>query len=390
MKESMEPGKFSGFDRICMTRALALARRGKGKTAPNPLVGAVIAKQGRIIGEGWHRQYGGKHAEAEALDAVLRAGESPEGADLYCTLEPCCFTAPDKHQPPCTDRIIKSGIRRVFMANRDPNPRVNGGGVRILEEAGIEVQSGLLAVAGERLNEGFFTFQRLGRPFIGLKIAQSLDGRIAARGGDSRWITDEAARRLVHRFRSNHDAVLIGRGTALKDDPELTVRLVRGPNPLRVVLDSRLSLPDSARLLSLPDKEKTMILCTVAANPERITQLRDQGIQVIPVQEGASAGISLPAALAALAERGVRSILVEGGSTIFTAFLREGLWDRLTVFIAPLLIGQGISALGDLGIGTIKEALRLQDVFLRPIGDQLLFEGRRISLQEEAHVYRDH
>lgn len=385
----MEPGDFSDFDRKCMTRAFTLARRGTGKTAPNPLVGAVIAKHGRIIGEGWHRQYGGKHAEAAALDAVLESGESPEGADLYCTLEPCCFTAPDKHQPPCTDRIIKSGIRRVLIANRDPNPKVNGEGVRILDQAGIAVQSGLLASAGERLNEGFFTFHRLGRPFIRVKIAQSLDGRIATKGGDSRWITDEAARRLVHRLRNSHDAVLIGRGTALKDDPELTVRLVRGRNPLRVVLDSRLSLPDSARLLSLPDKEKTLIFCTEEANPERIDQLRDRGIQVIPVRGEGRAGLSLQGVLAVLAERGVRSVLVEGGSTIFTAFLKEGLWDGLAVFIAPLLIGQGISALGDLGIGTVKEALRFQDVSLRPLGDQLLFEGRRISLQEEAHVYRN-
>ena len=270
MKETTEQNVFSAFDRKCMSRAISLARRGVGKTAPNPLVGAVIAKRNHIIGEGWHRQYGGNHAEKEALDAVFAAGKSPAGADLYCTLEPCCFTASDKHQPPCTDLIINSGIRRVVIANHDPNPKVNGGGKRILEQAGVTVQSGLLADQGEILNEGFFTFHRLGRPFIRLKIAQSIDGRIAAAGGDSRWITDEAARRLVHRMRSRHDAVLIGRGTALTDDPELTVRLVRGVNPVRVVLDSKLSLPDSARILALPDPEKTLILCSAGADPRRI------------------------------------------------------------------------------------------------------------------------
>ena len=404
-------GEFSDFDRKCMARAVTLARKGAGRTSPNPLVGAVVVKNNQILGEGWHRQYGGKHAEAEALDAVLAAEKSPKGADLYCTLEPCCFTAPDKHQRPCTERIISSGIRRVIIANQDPNPRVNGGGIRMLEQAGITVQSGLLAAEGERLNEGFFTFQRLGRPFVHLKIAQTLDGRIAASGGNSggessetvvsaktvvstgnhgfQWITDEAARRIVHRMRRDHDAVLIGRGTALADDPELTVRLCRGPNPLRVVLDSRLSLPDSARLLALPDREKTLIVCAAGAPPDRIAALRGMGAQVLPVDSAAaSGGISLRAALAALAERGVRSVLVEGGSTIFTSFLREGLWDRLTVFIAPLVLGQGTSAAGDLGIRTVKDALRLHDVSIKTIGDQVLIEGGRVA-KEETLVYRD-
>ncbi|GHU47851.1 hypothetical protein FACS1894200_03870 [Spirochaetia bacterium] len=278
----------------------------------------------------------------------------------------------------------------MVIANRDPNPKVNGGGIRILEQAGIMVHNGLLSSEGEALNEGFFTFHRLGRPFIRLKIAQSLDGRIAAKGGDSRWITDEAARRLVHRLRSRHDAVLIGRGTALTDDPELTVRLVHGCNPIRVVLDSRLSLPDSSRLLSLPDTEKTLILCAVGADPQRIAHIKTRGIPVIPVTAGAHSGLSLQSVLAVLAERGIRSILVEGGSTIFTAFLRERLWDRLAVFIAPLVLGQGISAVGDLGIGTVREALCFEDISIRRIGNQVFFEGSRISRQEEAHVYRDH
>lgn len=389
MKKAKEPEEFSGFDRKCMFRAMSLARRGAGRTSPNPLAAAVVAKNNRIIGEGWHRRYGGKHAEPDALDAVLAAGESPAGADLYCTLEPCCFTAPDKHQPPCTDRIIKSRIRRVLIANRDPNPRVNGRGIRMLEQAGIAVQSGLLAAQGEKLNEGFFTFQRLGRPFIRLKIAQSLDGRIAAAGGDSRWITGEAARRLVHRLRSGHDAVLIGRGTALADDPELTVRLVRGANPLRVVLDSRLSLPASARLLGLPDKEKTLILCAAEADPHRIAILQDRGIRVIPIAAGEGIGLSLQRVLDVLADLGVRSVLVEGGAGIFTGFLKQGLWDRLAVFIAPLVLGQGISAVGDLGIKAVKDALHIQDVSFRTIGDQVLFEGARTTSKGEPHVYRD-
>jgi diaminohydroxyphosphoribosylaminopyrimidine deaminase/5-amino-6-(5-phosphoribosylamino)uracil reductase len=357
-----------------MSRALTLAGRGQGEVSPNPLVGAVVVKQNRIIGEGWHRQYGGAHAEAEALEAVRVAGETPEGADLYCTLEPCCFTAPDKHQPPCTNRIIESGIRQVYIANLDPNPKVHGGGVRALRDAGITVRSGLLSAKGACLNRGFFTFQRLGRPFVRLKIAQSLDGRIACANGDSRWITDEAARRTAHRLRSAHDAVLIGRGTALKDDPELTTRLVRGPNPLRVLLDSKLSLPLKARLLHLPDSEKTLVLCAADHDAEKAARMREYGAQVVPLED-----LSPAAALGALGDRGIRSVLVEGGGAVVAAFLKAGLWDSLTVFTAPILLGRGIDWTGDLGIDAVRDAVRFAEVSLKHIGKQVLFEGLRES-----------
>jgi diaminohydroxyphosphoribosylaminopyrimidine deaminase/5-amino-6-(5-phosphoribosylamino)uracil reductase len=363
-----------------MERALVLARRGAGNTSPNPLVGAIIARDGRVLGEGWHRRYGGKHAEAEALDAVCATGQSLAGADLYCTLEPCCFTGPLKRQPPCTQGIITSGIRRVVIANQDPHPAVNGKGIRVLREAGIIVQTGLLSAAGEKLNQDFFTFHRRNRPFVHLKIAQTLDGRIAAPGGDARWITDTAARRLVHRLRSHYDAVLVGRGTVLADDPELTVRLVKGRNPLRVVLDSRLSLPDTAKLLSLPDREKTLIICS--GEHPRIQNLRDCGVGVLPLENGVpGAGLPLGAVLTALGERGVRSILVEGGGSIFSAFLRAGLWDRISVFIAPMILGDGINGVSGLAPASIGDALELEDVSTRRIGNQLLFEG--------SHVYRN-
>jgi diaminohydroxyphosphoribosylaminopyrimidine deaminase/5-amino-6-(5-phosphoribosylamino)uracil reductase len=368
---------FSDFDKKCMARAMALARRGAGKTSPNPLVGAVVAKDGAALGEGWHRQYGGKHAEAEALDAALAAGNSPEGADVYCTLEPCCFTSPQKHQPPCTDRLIKSGVRRVIIACLDPNPQVNGQGAEKLRRAGITVESGLLEREGESLNEGFFTFQRLGRPFVRLKIAQSLDGRIACASGDSRWITDEAARNIVHKMRARHDAVLVGRGTAIADDPELTVRLTRGANPLRVVLDSRLAISPSARVFSLPDVQKTVIICGRDANPQKAGLLRETGARVILSDSSGDGTVTLAAALNALAEIGVRSILVEGGSGVYTSFLREGLWDKLAVFIAPLVLGEGINAIGGLGIARVSDALRLCDVSVKTIGSQVMIEGAR-------------
>jgi len=400
MKDKAE---FTDFDKKCMARAMSLAKKGLGKVSPNPLVGAVIAKDNRIIGEGWHRQFSGKHAEPEALDNVARRSpgknySAAAGADLYCTLEPCCFTSPEKKQPPCTDFIIQSGIRRVVIANLDPNPKVNGGGVRILEKAGIIVQSGLLAAEGEILNEGFFTYQRLGRPFIRLKTAQSLDGRIAASSGDSRWITDEKARRIVHGMRSRHDAILIGSGTALADDPELTVRLARGPNPYRVVLDSGLKMPLTSRLFNLPDKEKTIVFCSAKVSTKKITALRCLGVQVIQIDDSSGtkksgaqkgSGIPLKAVLKELAKRNILSVLVEGGSGILTSFLKEGLWDRYAVFTSPIILGQGINSVGDLGIKIVKDAVRLYDVSIKILGDQVLYEGSRTLTMEETNVYRN-
>lgn len=386
----MKRASFSRADEAHMRRALALAARGTGNASPNPLVGAVIVRDGRVIGEGWHRRYGEKHAEAEAVDAASAAGESVAGADMYCTLEPCCFTGPGKHQPPCTDLIVSSGIRRLFLANRDPHPAVNGEGIRVLRQAGVEVFTGLLENRGEELNEGFFTYQRLCRPFVHLKIAQSLDGRIAAGSGDAKWITDETARRRVHRMRARYDAVLIGSGTAAADDPELTVRMVRGRNPARVVLDSRLSLPETSKLLALPDRDKTLIVCGAGADPARIRKLEEAGVTVLTLPQEAAAsagglparpadgGLPLGAVLEALAGRGIRSVLVEGGSKIFTAFLREGLWDRISIFIAPILMGGGVDAVGSLGVERVRDALRLGKVRVRRLGDQLLVEGRNV------------
>jgi diaminohydroxyphosphoribosylaminopyrimidine deaminase/5-amino-6-(5-phosphoribosylamino)uracil reductase len=386
-------GVFSEFDRACMKRAFTLARRGEGATSPNPLVGAVIARGGRVIGEGWHKRCGGLHAEAEAFQAALRAGESLAGADLYCTLEPCCFTSPEKRQPPCAQSIIKNGIRRVVIANQDPHPLVSGKGVLLLKKAGITVESGLFAEEGEELNRAFFTFQRLGRPFVHLKIAQTLDGKIAAHGSAKtgknsgltphpNWITDEAARKIVHKMRARYDAVLVGRGTVLADDPELTVRLTRGRNPLRVVLDSCLNMSLSAKLLHLPDPEKTLIVCGAGASLKKMAAIRNTGADVLPLKiprkAKDKAGLPPAAVLAALGKRGVRSVLVEGGEKIFSSFLREGLWDRLSVFIAPLILGNGVPCVSGLGIGSLAEALRPGNIRIQKIGNQILFEGENV------------
>jgi diaminohydroxyphosphoribosylaminopyrimidine deaminase/5-amino-6-(5-phosphoribosylamino)uracil reductase len=380
MQKSEAAGKqnsFSQFDIAYMKRAFALARRGKGKTSPNPMVGALLVKKGQIIGEGWHHYYGGPHAEIEAINSALAAGHSPKGADLYCTLEPCCFDAPDKKQPPCTSLLISSGIKSAIIANIDPNPRVKGKGIALLEAAGIEIKTGLCQEEGEELNRAFFAFQRLGRPFVHLKTAQSLDGRIAAQDYSSRWIGDESARRFVHRLRGEYDAVLIGRGTALVDDPELTVRLVKGRNPQRVILDSNLALPETAKLLSLPGPEKTIIFHSNNADAGKAEKLRSLGAELIPVQSKphlAHDGLPLSEVLPALAKRGVLSVLVEGGAAIFRSFLLEGHWDRLSIFISPIILGDGVNFISGLGFRSMAEALRFKKGSFRRIGSQMLFE----------------
>ena len=409
-----------------LRRALELAWKGRGKVSPNPMVGAVLVKDGKIIGEGFHRTYGGKHAEAWAIEDAKRKGFSVEGADLYCTLEPCCFTGPEKHQPPCTDLLIRNRIKRVFLCTLDPHPRVRGKGVRILQEAGIEVQVGILASQALSLNEGFFTYQILGRPFVHLKIAQSIDGRIAALEGDSRWITDERARKMVHRLRATYDAVLVGKNTARVDDPELTVRLVQGRNPYRIVLDTHLELPLSSRIFHLPDPQRTIVVAeTPTALPEgfhsevwgsealysealnsavlnsevRAVQsarasfekkrrsLEALGVRVLEVaQKRQPTGLlDLSAVLSRLGELGIRSILVEGGAKVFTSFLREGLFDRITFFIAPMVIGKGIEGIGDLGIRKIAEHLRFEGVRFRRLGNQLVLDGYRVGFFEDLY-----
>jgi diaminohydroxyphosphoribosylaminopyrimidine deaminase/5-amino-6-(5-phosphoribosylamino)uracil reductase len=366
-----------------MRRALELARRGSGSVSPNPLVGCVIVKDGRVIGEGWHRSYGCGHAETEAIDASI---EPVRGATLYCSLEPCSHEGGGKHQPPCVPRIIREGISRVVVANIDPNPRVDGRGVASLRQAGIEVETGVLAGEGAEMNEAFFKFMRTGIPFVTMKIAQSLDGRIAARGGRPEWITDAAARRRVHRMRARHDAVLVGRGTVSSDDPQLTVRLAAGRDPLRVILDSSLTLPLSARVLSPPNTAGTVVVTTPSACPRRAEALRARGVEVVAVRASEDGRVDLKAALEWLGGRGVTSVLVEGGAAVFTAFAARGLFDRLVVFVSPILLGKGVEAIGDLGATAVAGVPRLTRVRVERIGDQAVVtacRGKAPAEQEE-------
>lgn len=354
-----------------MQRALALAAQGKGRVSPNPMVGAILAKEGSIVGEGFHPHAGGDHAEVVALQA---AGRAARGAVLYITLEPCCHYG---KTPPCTEALIEAGITRVAVATLDPNPLVAGKGVRRLREAGIAVEMGPLGQEAVRLNEAYFKYIQTRRPFVILKAALSLDGKLATRTGDSRWITGERARRRVHQLRNEVDAVLTGIGTVVKDDPLLTTRLdtpgVR--DPLRVIVDSRARLPLSAQLLKTSSRPP-LVAVGPDAPQNRCDVLKKAGAEVVVIPRG-DGGLSLPDLMAILGRREVTSVMIEGGGRLSTSALQAGIVDKVILMIAPMLIG-GTTAptlLQGEGVEKLSEAFRLQEVKVEPLGDDLVVEG---------------
>lgn len=353
-----------------MERALALAATGLGLTSPNPVVGAILVREGAIVGEGAHLRAGAPHAEAVALAA---AGPLARGATCYVTLEPCAHHG---RTPPCADALIAAGVSRVVVACRDPNPVVDGRGVERLRRAGVTVDAGLYEEEARRLNRAFFAFVATGRPHVTLKTAMTLDGKIAGTDGHSRWITGEEARAEVHRMRFVADAILVGIGTVLQDDPELTVRAPGVPpkEPLRVVVDSRLRIPGDARVLRVGAPQRTLVAC-VAPEPARAASLRARGILVtaFPAEDGR---VDLRALLRDLGRRDIMAVLAEGGGELGAALLAAGLVDRVAFFVAPRLLG-GRSGPGPIG-GTgrrLEEAIGLVDVSHRRIGDDLLIEA---------------
>jgi diaminohydroxyphosphoribosylaminopyrimidine deaminase/5-amino-6-(5-phosphoribosylamino)uracil reductase len=361
-----------------MERALRLAQKGRGYTSPNPMVGAVIVKNGRIIGEGYHPQFGQKHAEVMAIENAL---EPVAGAEMYCTLEPCTHTIPGKKTPPCAQRLIDEKIRKVYISTLDPNPYVNGIGVHALREAGIEVETGYLAEQAAKLNEAYVKYIQLELPFVHLKIAMSLDGRIATASGDSKWITDEAARQRVHQLRHQYDAVLVGANTVRIDNPHLTVRLIAGHQPLRVILSRSLNIPPRSHILKDAFRDKTIIFTAAGHDAEKRKLIEHLGVRVIEVIEKDRGRIDLAEVLMRLGKMGISSLLVEGGSGVFTEFISRQLFDKVSFFVAPMLLGEGIAAIGDLGISKISRALRLQQTAVEIINDQILIRGYR-NIQE--------
>ena len=352
-----------------MEKALMLARRGLGKTSPNPMVGALVAKEGKILGAGYHRRYGGAHAEVTAL---RNAKGDVKGASMYVTLEPCCHHG---WTPPCVDAIVGAGINRVVIGTPDPNPRVNGKGIQILRDSGIHVKVGVLGERCRELNEAYFKYIQTGIPFVTLKFAQSLDGRIATKTGNSRWISSPETLRLAHKLRSVHDGVLVGVGTVLVDDPSLTVRLVKGKNPQRVIVDGRLRIPLKAKVLNDEAVDKTTIVTTEGANRKKAQSLKHLGAEILWAAKNYRGEVDMNDLLEKLGRMGVTSVLVEGGSQIITSFLRERLADKIVLVVAPKLIGEGIEAVGNLEIRDLREALRISRMKTRRLGDDIVIEG---------------
>lgn len=356
-------------DGAFIQRALELASRGLGRTSPNPPVGAVVVRDGVVVGEGWHRRAGGPHAEVVALRA---AGEAANGATLYCTLEPCTVVG---RTPACAPLVRDAGLRRVVTASVDPNPAVRGRGHRLLRRAGIEVVTGVERARGDELISFFRKHQETQTPFVRLKLASSLDGRIATRTGASRWITGPLARARVHEWRDHCDAVLVGSGTARADDPLLTCRRARGRDPLRIVVDSMLRLPPTARMLA-EGSGGVLIATTNRAPQTRECRLAAAGAEVIRVP-GRGKRVSLAGLLTHLGIRGILSVLVEGGGVIAAEFLRQGLVDELAVFQAPLLVGgDGMTMIDGLGTRNMSDAWSLADPRYERVGEDWLVRGR--------------
>jgi len=344
-----------------MRRALRLAGRAAGRTSPNPLVGAVVVQDDRVVGEGYHHAAGEPHAEVNAL---RRAGAAARGATLYTNLEPCAHTG---RTPPCVDAVKQAGIARVVAAMKDPDPRTNGRGFRALRDAGIAIEEGLLREEAMRLNEGFISRVTRGRPFVLLKLATTLDGRVAVPG--RRYLSGKRALREVHRLRDRSDAVIVGIGTILADDPALTVREVKGRDPLRVILDTEARTPPQAKVVRAADPQRTVIFVARDAEVRRTNRLREAGVLLatLPRAEG---GLDLGAALRWLGEHGVNTVLSEGGPRIAGSLVRGGFADRLLLLVSPLAGGDGPPALA--GVGS-PNALR--DLRVRKLGDDIALEG---------------
>lgn len=355
-----------------MQMALSLAARGRGHTSPNPMVGAVLVNKGVVVGRGFHARAGEAHAEIVAL---REAGERAAGATLYVTLEPCAHHG---RTGPCADAVIDAGIERVVAAMEDPNPMVQGKGFARLREAGLRVDVGCLQAESRRLNEFFVVFHEQQRPFVTIKWAMSLCGRTAHDNGQARWISNAESREYGHRLRSQHDAVMVGIGTVLQDDPMLNVRLPNytGQQPRRVIIDGDLSIPTRARLLRERDKGEVIIFTTPFAKPEMKTYLEQEGCRIITLPSRRRI-MDMRRVLTELSNLGVQSLLVEGGRQIHTSLISMGLADKIVAFIAPRVIGGEHlrSPIEDLGITSIEKALTLSETRWQTFGDDLCLEG---------------
>ena len=359
-------------DETFMKMALALAEKGWGWTSPNPMVGAVVVKDGVVVGRGFHRKVGGPHAEVNALND---AGPRARAATLYVTLEPCNHAG---RTPPCTEAVLRSGVNRVVVAMTDPNPHVTGGGIERLKGQGIEVVTGVCETESRKLNEAFVKHVTTGTPFVMMKTAGTLDGRIATRTGDSKWITNVRSRAFVHRLRHRADAIMVGVGTVRTDDPRLTTRLEdgEGADPLRIVLDTHLSMPSHAKLLHLTSASDTLIVANPPVDEKKRMRLEHAGANVLIMDEP-GAGIDLKALLKALGRMKVTSLLIEGGSRVNGSALRSGIVDKVYMFFAPKLCGgdDGVPICSGTGPERMDQSIRLDRISVRRFDDDVMIEG---------------
>lgn len=357
-------------DEQFMKLALKLAAKGRGYASPNPMVGAVIVKKGRIIGQGWHRCCGENHAE---VNAIQSATENVAGSTMYVTLEPCCHSG---KTPPCTDLIIRKKIKRVVIGTADSNPLVSCKGINRLKATGIEVKADVLQDECRNLNEVFFHFMETGLPFVTVKYAQTLDGRIATSTGQSQWISSPASLKFAHQLRAEHDAILVGIGTVLKDNPTLTVRMVRGRNPLRIVVDNCLAVTTGFNVMQDLSRTPTLIATTKSASDPAFMALASAGAELVKIRSGKNNHVNLKQLLQLLAARNISSVLIEGGSQIITSALKDNLVNRLVTVIAPKILGKGIEAVGDLNIRNLKDAKILSVKSVAKKGTDVIMDCR--------------
>ena len=352
-----------------MELAIKLAKKGEGKVNPNPMVGAVIVKDGIVIGEGYHERYGEGHAEVNAFKSLK---EDPSGSTMYITLEPCSHYG---KTPPCADKIIENNIKRVVIGMIDPNPLVSGNGVDKLKKAGIEVKVGVLEDKCKKLNEVFIKYILTKKPFVVLKTAMSLDGKMATRTGESKWISSEKSRLQVHNLRNKLSGIMVGVNTVIKDDPELTCRIQNGSNPIRIIVDSILRIPMNSKVLQNKDN-KTIIATTKRANMKNMQELLKKNIKVLIIEEK-NGQVNLNALIKKLGELNIDSILLEGGGTLNYSALEENIVDKVMIYISPKIIGGEFSKtpVGGIGIDKLNDAFKLKDITANIVDEDILVEG---------------
>jgi len=343
-----------------------LAKKGKGFVSPNPLVGAVLVKNEKIIGKGYHKKYGTAHAE---VNAIKNSKVDVSGSTLYCNLEPCCHK--NKQTPPCVPLIIKKKIKRVVISNLDPNKAVSGKGVKQLRDAGIEVVTGVLEKEGSELNKFYFKYTGEKLPFVTLKIAQSIDGKISLSKKKQTWLTGKKSIEYVHKLRTEYDAVLVGAGTIKTDNPMLTVRNVRGRNPIRVIIDGKLSIPINSKVIECSDPQKTIIITSNTSSERKIKQMSAKGIKVFKLNSLSNNRINLRSVIRFLAKQNITSVLVEGGSEIFTQFVEQNLFDEIIILQSPKILGKGIGAFN------LKKLKRIQLFEVKKIGEDIKLVYRK-------------